>query len=346
MSAATLSPLPTFPAGTPSPAAGNPSLKPLAPLPPASESQSPLTKPTLPVFPLDNASFIEFPTIWPISIATLPIESSTPGRHTAPPWLRPFPVDNPAPALPFAAAANPTAKPPQKPAETPQPTPPTPDFTDDDLREAFYPIVEHAVRSAVYARENGIDTHLEPMLRATIRRALAEYSPATRPFHPPGSVDRFLWRLQALFTSRSYEDILFEKTHRFQVEEVFVVDSNTLALVSFASSDPARHASARRIEGTVQRLALQLRDPDGKLRASFELPDQRHVVACPGKFIILMAIVRGETNELVLSDLDFSLRRIEDRFRDRFAPDGPPLLLELQPFLEDCLLIQAPATAA
>ena len=53
------------------------------------------------------------------------------------------------------------------------------------------------------------------MLRATIRRALAEYSPATRPFHPPGSVDRFLWRLQALFTSRSYEDILFEKTHRF-----------------------------------------------------------------------------------------------------------------------------------
>ena len=33
-------------------------------------------------------------------------------------------------------------------------------------------------------------------------------------------------------------------------------------------------------------------------------------------------------------------------FMMRLAPGGPPLLRELQPFLEDCLLIQAPAGAA
>lgn len=54
------------------------------------------------------------------------------------------------------------------------PVPPEADFTDDDLREAFGPIVEQAVRSAVFAKENGMDSYLEPMLRATIRRALAE----------------------------------------------------------------------------------------------------------------------------------------------------------------------------
>ena len=47
-----------------------------------------------------------------------------------------------------------------------------------------------------------------------------------------------------------------------------------------------------------------------------------------------------------MADLDFSLRRVEDRFREKFAPGGPPLMQELQPFLEDCLLIQAPANAA
>ncbi len=59
-----------------------------------------------------------------------------------------------------------------------------------------------------------------------------------------------------------------------------------------------------------------------------------------------MAVVRGHPSELVLADLEFALRRIEDRFREKFQEEGSPLLYALQPFLEDCLLIQAPASAA
>jgi len=220
------------------------------------------------------------------------------------------------------------------------------DFTDEDLREAFSPIIEEAVRNAVYAKENGIDTYLEPMLRATIRRALAEYSPASRPFRAPATFHRCIWQLQALFTSRTYEDILFEKTHRFQVDEVFLLDATSLALVSFASCDPARHASAKRIHSTVQRIALQLRDGEGQIRSDFELSDQRTAIARQGSFVCLVAIIRGRSNELVIADLDFALRRIEDRFRSQFLEQGSALLHPLQPFLEDCLLIQAPASNA
>lgn len=257
----------------------------------------------------------------------------------------------PSPSVPAARVSPiPSGIPVQK-AATPPPFVPAaaveaPDFTDDDLREAFGPIVEHAVRNAVYAKENGIDTYLEPMLRSTIRRALAEYSPASRPFHAPGAWDRLIWHIQALFTSRTYEDILFEKTHRFQVEEVFLVDVASLALVSFASCDPARHASAKRIRSTVHRLAMQLRDENEQLRESFELPDQRHAISRAGRYVILLAVVRGEPNELILADLEFALRRIEDRFREPFEKHGSALLHPLQPFLEDCLLIQAPASAA
>lgn len=244
------------------------------------------------------------------------------------------------------AAPPPFASTPPAPAPPPPVEPPPPDFTDDDLRDALGPIIEQSVRRVVYAQENGIDTHLEPMLRATIRRALAEYSPASRPFRAPGAYDRFIWHLQALFTSRTYEDIVFEKTHRFQVEEVYLLDAATLALISYASCDPARHASARRVTPTVHRLALGLRDEEGKIRESFELPDQRNAIACAGGLVHLVAVVRGRPSELILADLEFALRRIEDRFREQLKKQGSPLLYTLQPYLEDCLLIQAPASVA
>lgn len=273
-----------------------------------------------------------FPKSWPSPLATLPSATAN---------VSPKPTEDvpsiPAPSLEEIHIP--------APVETPAAAD-APDFTDDDLREAFGPIVEEAVRKAVYAKENGIDTYLEPMLRATIRRALAEYAPAARPFQQPGAWDRFIWHVQALFTSRTYEDIFFEKTRRFQVEEVFLLDAATLALVSYASCDPARHSSVRRVNGTVQRLALQLRDEGGTIRPSFALSDNRSVVSRQGRHVVLMALVRGTPGELAHADLEFALRRIEDHFREQFQQEGSALLYSLQPFLEDCLLIQAPASAA
>lgn len=222
-----------------------------------------------------------------------------------------------------------------------------PDYSDEDLTEAFAPIMQAAVRRAVYESDGGkIDALLEPMLRATVRRALAEYSPSSRPFEAPGFLDRTVWRLQALFSSRSFEDVLFEKTHRFQVEEVFLFDVETLALISFASSDPARHSSAKRVKGSAHRIALRLRDEAGTIVRSFEQADGRNVIAEVGEHVLLVAVVRGSPNELILADLGFSLHRIEDHFRERFEQAGSALMHALQPFLEDCLLIQAPASAA
>lgn len=49
-------------------------------------------------------------------------------------------------------------------------------------------------------------------------------------------MDRTIWRIQTLLSSHTFEDALVEKTHRFQVAEVFLFDVNTLALVSFAAA--------------------------------------------------------------------------------------------------------------
>lgn len=325
---AVLSPLPSPATGLGARIVGSPAWK---PIPFGTDFAAPSAPSQLTALPtLATSSSSGFPSSWPPPLTVLP----SPAATTVP--VIPIPAETPF--IP------PSSKPPEPVAPADLIEKNDPDFTDQDLREAFSPIVEDAVRRAVYAKENGIDTYLEPMLRATIRRALAEYSPASRPFHAPGSFDRFIWHLQALFTSRTYEDILFEKTHRFQVEEVFLLDVASLALVSFASCDPARHSSAKRVHSTVHRLAMQLRDEQGKLQQTFELPDQRNAISRAGRHVVLMAVVRGQPNDLVLADLEFALRRIEDHFRAQFQDQGSALLHKLQPFLEDCLLIQAPAS--
>lgn len=286
-----------------------------------------------------------------------PLAAEPPANSWPTPSLPPLSVEGPAASAAFQAswlAPAPAATASEATLEN-TPTayplagfvrPDEPEFSDTELMQAFAPIIEHVVHNAIYTKENVLETYLEPMLRATIRRALAESTSGSRPFHPPGAFDRFIWHLQALFTSRTYEDIFFEKTHRFQIGEVFLVDAASLAMVSFASCDPARHSSPRRVESSVQRLALQLRDESGQLRNSFELPGQRHVIARAGRFVTMMAVVRGHPSDLVIADLEYALRRIEDRFRDQFQQQGSALLYTLQPFLEECLLIQAPASAA
>ena len=101
----------------------------------------------------------------------------------------------------------------------------------------------------------------------------------------------------------------------------------------------ATHAPAlNRLVRALERLAMQVRDESGKIQENFELPDQRYAISRNGRYSILLAVVRGQPNDLVLADLEFALRRIEDRFRDQFQEQGSALLHTLQPFLEDCLL--------
>ena len=287
--------------------------------------------PSVPAAPQDEPG--RFSPAWLDPLAALPVQPRSPEPRQ--------PVLMPEIVLPSEDTPS------QAPAAAESPFKAAPDYSDEDLTEAFAPMMQAAVRHAVYESDRGkIDTFLEPMLRATVRRALAEYSPASRPFEAPGFMDRTVWRLQALFSSRSYEDVLFERTHRFQVEEVFLFDAQTLALISFASCDPARHSSAKRVEGSAQRIALQIRDQEGAIRRSFEQADGRNVISDEGEHVLLVAVVRGRPNEFILADLSFSLHRIEDHFRDRFEQAGSALMHSLQPFLEDCLLIQAPASAA
>lgn len=287
--------------------------------------------PPLPTSPTSSSQRGEFRGI---SVQSLPLPGSLMERETdrlLVPALGDFA------SRPFATA---TAAPPSEPAPAPAPAdsgdPPPPDFTDADLMNALLPLVGGNPGSVNFHD----DASFEAVLRATFRRALAEQH--SGPFQNPGFTHRFLWRAEALFTSRNYDEVLAEKIRRFSVEEVFLLDRDTLSLVSYASCNPVRHSNPRKVGSFARQLALRVRDESGALLLGFELGEGRHTFVRPGKFCLLVAVIRGEINDLVKADLDFALRRIETRFEESFA-HGQPLLRELQPLLEECLLIHSPA---
>ncbi len=282
-----------------------------------------------------------------IPVQSFPVPGSPAPREIEPlalPALGDFasrPFETPAPAMaaahastaPPAATAAPAATPVRKAATE---RPPEPDFTDSDLTAALLPLVGGSGSGLNFHD----DASFEAVLRATFRRTLAEQH--TGPFQDPDLTHRILWRAQALFTSRSYDEVLADKIRRFSVEEVYLLDRDKLSLISYASCDPVRHASPRRVGSFAKQLAIRVKDESGAILLGFELGENRRTFVRPGRFCHLVAVIRGEINDLVKADLDFALRRIETRFEEPFV-HGHPLLKELQPLLEECLLIHSPA---
>ncbi len=215
--------------------------------------------------------------------------------------------------------------------------------TDDDLRRAFEPIVEGSLERVLYAPDKGLHTYLEPMLRSTVRRAIAEQIDAAVQFRSTSTTDRLGWRLKALMTSRSYDEVVFHSTRRYQVEETFLLRKEDYSLISFASHDPARHASEKRVAPTIKKLTTRLIDSEGNLRKTFEYNDEQLAIIREGDYTLLVALVRGRSNALVRADLDYVLRQAEERFGERFEVETDAFLHVLQPILEGALLIQSPA---
>lgn len=215
--------------------------------------------------------------------------------------------------------------------------------TDEDLVNALRPLLQASMDGALFSPQSGLHSYLEPMLRSTVRRAIAEQMENSRQFSEVGAFDRLAWRLRALFTSRSYDDIVFDRTRRHQVEEAYLIRRKSKSLVSYASHDPARHSNPRRIQSTVRSLCSRLQAPDGSIETTFDLPEKRLGLVREGKHCLLVAVLRGRSNALVRADLDYILRQVEDRFGKELELRSDAFIHVLQPLLEGCLLIQSPS---
>lgn len=218
------------------------------------------------------------------------------------------------------------------------------EFTDKDLEEALRPLIELNIDQFLYKPSHGIHSYLEPMLRSTVRRAIAEQMRDSSPFRDVSGWDKFAWKLRALMSSRTYEDILFDYTRRYQVEEVFLLRPKTRSLISYASHDPSRHAKPGKVEGTVKKIATKIAHKAANDSSPVKWENNnRHLLIRHGKYCTMAAIVHGAPNAVLRADLDYALRQAEDRFGKTLEENSDIHLHILQPLLEGCLLIQSVA---
>jgi hypothetical protein len=236
-----------------------------------------------------------------------------------------------------------SGKPPEAQWRTQPPKREGEDASDRDLADAFAPIIEGALHKTRCNPESGLQSFLEPMLRSTVRRAIAEQMESSRQFRQLGALDRLVYRMRALLSSRTYDDIVFDQTHRHQVEEAYLLRREDFGLVSYAHHDPGCHVSERRVQERVRDLSSRLRAPDGGLESSFDFSPHRLALVREGQFCLLVAVLRGRSNAPVRADLDYVLRQAEDRFGARLETKTDAFSRVLQPILEGCLLILSPA---
>lgn len=220
-----------------------------------------------------------------------------------------------------------------------------PEYTDEDLRDALSPMIGQSVDKFLYTPNHGVHTYLEPMLRSTVRRAIAEQMDDISPFQDVTGWDKFSWKMRALFSSRSYEDVVFDYTQRYQVEEVYLLRRHTRSLISYASNNPSRHVQVKKVQGTVKKIASKYdkNAKNGEAEPALEWEDDRQLIIRRGDHCTLIAIIHGSSNAILKSDLDYALRQAEERFGQSLEEENDIHLQILQPLLEGCLLIKAPA---
>lgn len=217
-----------------------------------------------------------------------------------------------------------------------------PDYTDEDLTAALAPVMEQSLQQTLHQSGSCMDTQWEPWLRSTIRRALAEQRSLQDTVDEPGLFERFCWRIAAFFQGGSYEQMLWEDIKRFRVEEVYLLERGSRELLSHAGIGEPGFSQNRRIVENARRLAESLHDDEGTIRLQFRQPRGRKAEVRVGRHAVLIAVVLGEFPEALRVDLDYCLRRVEERFSARFANRDESLARVVQTYLEECLLIAMP----
>ncbi|MDG1357674.1 MAG: hypothetical protein P8P36_05720 [Akkermansiaceae bacterium] len=217
-------------------------------------------------------------------------------------------------------------------------------FTDKDLQDALRPLVG-ASSDPSFKFPSNTNNFLEPMLRSTVRRAIAEQMAEASPFRDVPGWNKLAWKLRALMSSRTYDDILFDQTRRYQVEEVFLLRPQTRSLISYASNNPARHAKSSKVEGTVKKIATKTAAIANHQTSVLDWRDDRKLVIRPGRHSMLAAIVHGSPNHVLEADLDYLLSQVEERLGKSLEDSHQAHLQILQPMLECCLLIQSLTTS-
>ncbi|MCD6331779.1 MAG: hypothetical protein J7L89_00750, partial [Bacteroidales bacterium] len=219
---------------------------------------------------------------------------------------------------------------------------------EEELSEQMYPLIERSLFHSVTNNFQHLADIIFPVMGPAIRKAIQEAmkkltESVNHSLENSLSPRSIAWRIQALFTGKSYGDIVLQHSFIYQVNHIFLIHKKTGLLIRQVSHE----AAAERESDLISAMLSAIRD---FIRDSFDAEEsdevqQIHVgnqaiwiEASP--HAILAAVIEGEAP---LSLRDLMVKTVEQIHReytaelDAFEGETEPFALA-DDLLKKCLL--------
>jgi len=214
---------------------------------------------------------------------------------------------------------------------------------------ALIPLVEEALKDSIRKNPKTLADILFPIMMPAIRKAVAEdikemidslNSTLENGFSP----QRIGWRFKALFSGKSYAEIVLSNAYIFRVKQVFLIHKKTGLLLNSASDNQnpvAKDADmVSSMLSAIKDFVQDSFDVDQENELSTIKVGQFNIWIEQGPGAIIAAIVEGEAPSLLRTVLKETVEKVhlkQSYDLDKFDGDVDTFK-KTDPFLENCII--------
>ena len=222
------------------------------------------------------------------------------------------------------------------------------------LGDALMPIIEQAIFASVQNNPKALADALFPIMGPAIRKSIADtfrslIESLNRTLEKQFSPERIKWRLQAMFSSKSYAEIVLLKGLSFEVKHVFLIHGETGLLISDFSTGEENLDSADMISSMLKAVQDFVKDSFGGVADPDSHLDtiklhELNVWIEEGPFATLAVVFEGNAPESKRVVFKETLEKIHKKFgtllKD-FNGDTSAFSM-VTPYLKACAIEQKP----
>lgn len=223
---------------------------------------------------------------------------------------------------------------------------------EDTLGAILLPVVEQAIFTSVQNNPKVLADALFPVMGAAIRKSISDtfremIQSLNQTLENQFSVERIKWRIEALFSSKSFAEIVLLKGVKYHVKSVFLIHKETGLLIQDAYPDNAHLDEADMVSSMLTAVQDFVKDSFSDQLSSTDTLDtiklnDFNVWLEDAPLAYLAVVIEGSPPESVRQIFKSNLESIHGKYAPVLAnfegdtDDG----IGMKPFLKNCVVAQ------
>jgi OOP family OmpA-OmpF porin len=223
---------------------------------------------------------------------------------------------------------------------------------ENALGAILLPVIEQAIFTSVQNNPKVLADALFPVMGAAIRKSISDtfremIQSLNQTLENQFSVERIKWRLEAIFSSKSFAEIVLLKGVKYHVKSVFLIHKETGLLIQDAYPDHLHLDDADMVSSMLTAVQDFVKDSFGNQLNSTDTLDtiklnDFNVWIENGPLAYLAVVIEGSPPETTRQIFKSNLEEIHGKYSpvlsgfEGDSDDGTPLI----PFLKNCVIRQ------